>query len=400
MERSLHRTLVMAVVAAFVLGVVLAGGVFYISGFDAKAAPAPEGTATQTPAANAVYNQEQVAALVPPGMGPDTIADMVAKAGPAVVKVVAYSESQRGNVHDPFLNDPFFRQFFGDRIPFDTQPRVTQGMGSGFIITPDGYILTNEHVVNGASKIEVVISGKENPFPAELIGSDFDLDLAVLKIKAGEQLPTLELGDSDQIRVGNWVIAIGNPMGMDHTVTVGVVSYKGREVDVEERHFKSLLQTDASINPGNSGGPLLNLEGKVIGINNAINAQAQGIGFAIPSNTVKSVLKDLMEKGRVIRPWLGVGIQEVTDELAQYFGLNKAEGAIISNVVSGSPADKAGLRRGDVVLEFAGKSIKNPDDLVEAIQGTPIGKKVVALVFRDKQTQYVTIVIGEKGKTD
>jgi S1-C subfamily serine protease len=266
---------------AFLSGVLFAGGNLLV---NALVSPAGK-VAAGVPAA---YAQSDA------GNGPDVIADIVSNAGPAVVKVDVY-KTVNGTAFDPFFNDPFFRQFFGS--PFNLpQPvkRREHGLGSGFIITPDGYILTNEHVIDGADRIEVTIAGRDRPLPAKVVGSDYDLDLAVLKVNAGGDLPTLSLGDSDQVRVGNWVVAIGNPYGLDHTVTVGVVSAKSRPVQVENRSYKDLLQTDAAINPGNSGGPLLNLAGEVIGINTAVAAKAQGIGFAIPINTVKSVLPELM----------------------------------------------------------------------------------------------------------
>jgi S1-C subfamily serine protease len=227
------------------------------------------------------------------GMNSETVADIVSSAGPAVVKIDTVTTSSVQI--DPFFNDPFFRQFFGG--PFNKpQPREEHGLGTGFIISSDGYILTNDHVINGADKITVTVQGYKNPLQASVIGADYDLDLAVLKVQA-KNLPSLKLGDSNKIRVGNWVIAIGNPYGLDHTVTVGVISAKGRPVTVENRNYKNLLQTDASINPGNSGGPLLNLAGEVIGINTAV-AQAQGIGFAIPSKTANDVIQQLITKGK------------------------------------------------------------------------------------------------------
>jgi S1-C subfamily serine protease len=192
------------------------------------------------------------------------------------------------------------------------------------------------------------------------------------------------------------VIAIGNPYGLDHTVTVGVISAKGRPITIDGNEFKDLLQTDASINPGNSGGPLINLQGKVIGINTAINAQAQGIGFAIPSSTVTQVLDQLINEGKVIRPWMGIYMQPVTKELADYFGLEKAEGVLISSVAENSPAQKAGLRRGDIVLEYNKEKVVNPDELKEKVANTKIGEKVVVLIYRDGNTIYVPVKIEER----
>lgn len=327
-----------------------------------------------------------------PGVGPDTVADVVSLSSPAVVKIS--TRVSAGGADNPLFNDPFFRQFFG--LP--SAPRQEDGMGSGFIISQDGYILTNEHVIDGATKITVTVTGFEQGLEAKVIGADYDLDLALLKINAGRDLPFLNLGSSDQIRVGNWVIAIGNPYGLDHTVTTGVISAKGRPISVQDRHYENLLQTDASINPGNSGGPLLNLQGEVVGINTAINAQAQGIGFAIPTSTVQQVLEDLKNSENTVRPWVGVQVRTVDGDLARYLGLNKAEGAVVSGVVPGSPAAKAGFKEWDVIVEFDGQKINNADELVAAIKILPVGKKVQALVVRQRQLFPLTVTIADKPK--
>ena len=338
----------------------------------------------------AVQNLDNVPAYV--FLGPDTIQNIVKKTSPAVVKIETETKSQ--GQYNPFFNDPFFRDFFGDS--FKSQPETINGLGSGFIISKDGYVVTNNHVVDRASKINVYLSSKKEPYEAKLIGSDEQLDLAILKIDAGNNLPFIEFGDSNKIEVGSWVIAIGNPYGLDHTVTVGVISAKGRPITINGNEYKDLLQTDASINPGNSGGPLLNLQGKVIGINTAINAQGQGIGFAISSSTVTQVLDQLINNGKVIRPWLGVYLQPVTEELADYFGLTKPEGALISAVAENSPAQKAGLQRGDIILEYNKKKINTPDTLAKEVMNTKIGEKVILLVFRDAKTIYVPITIAER----
>ncbi|NLT94124.1 MAG: Do family serine endopeptidase [Clostridia bacterium] len=325
-------------------------------------------------------------------VGPQTIQNIVKETGPAVVKIETEVQVQRR--YDPFFNDPFFREFFGDS--FRNRTEVTTGLGSGFIISKDGYIVTNYHVVEGASKIKVYLTSRKDPYQAKLVGHDEQLDLAVLKIDAGSNLPFLEFGDTNKLEVGSWVIAIGNPYGLDHTVTVGVISAKGRPITINGNQFKDLLQTDASINPGNSGGPLIDLNGKVVGINTAINAQAQGIGFAIPSSTVTQVLDQLINQGKVIRPWLGVYMQPVTEELAEYFGLNKPEGVLISAVAENSPAQKAGLRRGDIILEFDKEKINDPEKLQEKVTKTKIGQKVVLLIFRDGQSIYVPVTIAER----
>lgn len=329
-------------------------------------------------------------------LGPTTIRDIVTKTGPAVVKIETQVKVTQNHGFNPFFNDPFYREFFGDQQLVPQQQSIQKGMGSGFIISKDGYILTNEHVIDGADKITVTVNGYSTPFTAQLVGSDYDKDLAVLKIKADKELPTLPLGKSENILVGDWVIAIGNPYGLDHTVTVGVISAKGRPVSIEDRQYENLLQTDASINPGNSGGPLLNLNGEVVGINTAVNAQAQGIGFAIPTSTVQAILQDLLKNGKVTRPWLGVYLQPLTKELANYFGLKNTDGVIVASVAPGSPAKKAGLERGDVILEFNKKAVKNQDDLVSMVQKTKVGDKAVLVVFREGSTNYVEVTIEAK----
>ena len=326
-----------------------------------------------------------------PGLGPDTIPDIVAKASPAVVRINTTTEQSRNS--DPFSNDPFFRQFFGNRMP--TGPQVSHGLGSGFIVSSDGYILTNEHVIGGADNVEVVVAGHDLPYPAKKVGADHDLDLAVLKIDAND-LPTLALGDSGAIRVGDWAVAIGNPYGLDHTVTVGVISAKSRPIQVQDRQYKNLLQTDASINPGNSGGPLLNLRGEVIGINTAVNAGAQGIGFAIPGSTVKGVFNDLVNNGGLEHPWLGVYLQEVTAEAARNLGLSEASGALVAGVMGGSPAEKAGLLKGDAIVSYNGVKIKTPGDLSDQVGNTAVGSRVEIELYRNGSPKVLEVYIEAK----
>lgn len=373
------RTLAFVALAAFVAGVMFAGGCLLVN--DLK--PQKDGIPQVNNVANAM-----------PGVGPGTVADIVSKAGPAVVKIDTVKIRNSGRV-DPFFDDPFFRQFFGGPFGFQSQPREERGIGSGFIMSQDGYILTNEHVIDGAQKITVTIQGFDQPLPARVVGADYDLDLAVLKVDAGKSLPTLKMGDSNKIRVGDWVIAIGNPFGLDHTVTVGVISAKGRPVTVENRRYKNLLQTDASINPGNSGGPLLNLDGEVVGINTAV-AQAQGIGFAIPTSTVKEVLNQLLQGNGKGRPWLGVQMQPVTEEIAAYLELPAAAGALVVGVIPGSPADNAGLVQGDVILQVDNQKVGNPDDVVSIIQKSKVGQRVVLQIYRNGRARYVPLILAEK----
>lgn len=326
-------------------------------------------------------------------VGPLNIADTVAQSSPAVVNINTAIETQVQI--DPFFDDPFFREFFGTPRP-RRETQVRQGIGTGFIISPDGYIVTNEHVVSSAKEINVTITGLDQPLKARVVGSDHDLDLAVLKVEAGRDLPVIALGDSNTVRPGEWVIAIGNPYGLDHTVTAGVISALGRPVPIEDRIYRNLIQTDAAINPGNSGGPLLNLQGQVIGINTAVNAQAQGIGFAIPINTAKEVLDDLIHKGKVTRPWIGIYMQAITPELASYFNLPDLKGVIISDVVPGSPAEKASLRARDIIRKINGQTIEGLDDFVNKLRTYRVGEQIVLEIMREGRSVQIQIILGEQ----
>ncbi len=327
-------------------------------------------------------------------IGPSNIAQTVKSVSPAVVNIESYMDQ---NVQDnPFMNDPFFRDFFGDQYNASPHSERSKGIGSGFIFDKSGLIITNHHVIQGASEIDVKIAGLDKPVKAKVVGSDADLDLAVLKVSVNKDLPVLKLGDSGKIEVGSWVIAIGNPYGLDHTVTVGVISAKGRPVNISSRLYKNLLQTDAAINPGNSGGPLLDTSGEVIGINTAVNASAQGIGFAIPIGTVKDVLNDLVNKGKVVKSYIGVVLQPLDEELAGYLGAPNTDGALIGYVSSGGPAEKAGIQKGDIVIEINKKKIKTPDDVSEIVGKAKVGSSLVLQIFRDKKTQYVTLKTAEK----
>lgn len=264
-------------------------------------------------------------------------------------------------------------------------------LGSGFLIKKEGLILTNHHVVDRESKIRVRLwDGRE--FPAEVIGRDAQSDIALLRIRGSESFPVVRLGDSDRLEVGEWVAAIGNPFGSDPTVTVGIVSGKGRAIG--NGPYDDFLQTDASINPGNSGGPLLNIRGEVVGINTAVNPSGQGIGFAIPINQVKPYLDQLEQDGRITRGWLGVMIQDPPGEAGETFETPRARGALISDVFEGGPADRAGLRRGDVIIEFDGKRVDRMRKLPAAVAGTPVGKEVLIKTIRDGREMKTLITIG------
>ncbi|MBI5183499.1 MAG: Do family serine endopeptidase [Nitrospinae bacterium] len=273
---------------------------------------------------------------------------------------------------------------------------VRQSLGSGVIVSQQGYVLTNNHVVANADKIKVTLADKKE-FNAKVVGSDPKTDVAVIKIDDSD-LPIAKLGDSDKLEVGDWVIAIGTPFGLAQTVTVGIISAKGR-ANVGIADYEDFLQTDAAINPGNSGGPLVSLDGTVIGINTAIFSQSggyQGIGFAIPINMAKEVMYELIEKGEVVRGWLGVVIQPVTQEIAEHFKLKGIQGALIAEATERGPAYKGGLRQGDIILEYNDKEIKDPNQLRNLVAGTPVGKKVKILVFRFGSNEEFEVGIEEE----
>jgi Do/DeqQ family serine protease len=292
----------------------------------------------------------------------------------------------------PFGNDPFFRDFF-DRF-FEGMPRRRQqtSLGSGVVIDKTGLILTNNHVVKDADEISVRFANKQEA-KGKVVGTDGKTDLAVIRVNAKEDLPVARLGNSDTLRVGEWAIAIGNPFGLDHTLTVGVVSATGRS-EVGIAAYENFIQTDASINPGNSGGPLLNVHGEVIGINTAIVASGQGIGFAIPINMARKVMDDLVKKGKVTRGWLGVGVQPLTPELAKSFGVS-GEGVLVNQVMPKSPAEAAGLKVGDLILSVEGKTIKDPRELQRIIAEADIGKTLSLNILREKQQRALKVQIGE-----
>lgn len=324
---------------------------------------------------------------------PDFV-DLAKKLKPAVVnistaKIIKPRRQYQRPSPPTFGNDPlqdFFERFFDDMRP---QAYKQRSLGSGFIIE-GGYILTNNHVIAGADEIRVKLAD-DREFKAEIKGHDERLDLALLKIDAKEGLPTAKLGDSDAIQVGEWVMAIGNPFGLAETVTAGIVSAKGRVIG--SGPYDDFIQTDASINPGNSGGPLFNAHGEVIGINTAIIAGGQGIGFAIPINMAKSIIPQLKEKGKVTRGWLGVTIQPVTADLAKSFGLHGERGALVSGIVPESPAAKGGLKTGDIILEFDGRKIREAGELSRVVAATAVGRKVSVTVLRDGKEQKLPVVI-------
>ncbi|MFQ5830475.1 MAG: Do family serine endopeptidase [Candidatus Methylomirabilia bacterium] len=317
------------------------------------------------------------------------------RAMPAVVNVSTVPK--KGPLPEGPDIEERFREFFGEeffkRFLPRRPPRSPRAAGSGLIVDPQGFILTNNHVVEKAAEIAVQLSDQRK-FTATLIGRDPKTDLAVLKIDPPAPLPAAELGDSDSIRIGQWAIAIGNPFGLDRTVTVGIISATGR-TRVGVATYESFIQTDASINPGNSGGPLLNLDGQVIGINTAIVAAGQGIGFAIPINMARSVMRQLIEKGRVVRGWLGIVIQDLTDELASAFGVEPRSGVLVADVMEGSPAEAGGLKAGDIITGFGGEPVREVPDLQKHVAATLPDQITPLTVLRDKRRLHLRVKVGE-----
>ncbi|MBI5051045.1 MAG: DegQ family serine endoprotease [Nitrospirae bacterium] len=298
---------------------------------------------------------------------------------------------------EPFFDDPFFRRFFGDRFRFPDQQREhkTTSLGSGVVVSSDGYILTNNHVIKDADEINVLLSDKRE-FKGVVKGNDPKTDIAVIKIEAAN-LSTIPWGDSDKLRVGEIVLAIGSPYGLNQTITMGIVSAVGR-ANVGIADYEDFIQTDAAINPGNSGGAMVNARGELVGINTAIFSTSggyQGIGFAIPSNMAKAVMDSLRDKGKVIRGWLGVSIQQITPELAKQFNLKEEHGALVGDVVEKSPAEKAGIMRGDVIVEYEGKKIDEPFHLRNTVANTLPGTGVELKVIREGEIKTFKVTIGE-----
>ena len=328
------------------------------------------------------------------------IADMVTKVAPAVVNIDiegTVTRSVNGGFQLP--DDPLFREFFGDMFREYARKVPMKGAGSGFIVSADGRILTNNHVIADADKITVTFSDGKT-MEAKVIGKDPTFDLAVIKVD-GKNLPTLQLGDSDKLRVGETLVAIGNTLGLglEPTVTVGVLSARNRSVHVQNFNFDGFLQTDASINPGNSGGPLLDMNGRVIGINTAIIASAQGIGFAIPINMAKQVMDDIVTYGKVRRGKMGVYLQPITEDIASAFDLKNTEGALIAEVVTDSPAEKAGLKRGDIITKIDGKKIENSVQLSTTVRQHMAGDTIKLEVLRNGKTMNFSLSLSEVDTT-
>lgn len=335
------------------------------------------------------------------GLLPGSFSTLAKKMGPAVVNI-STTQVVKGRSAVPFpeFRGPFedffgddFNEFFGGGGT--EREYKKKSLGSGFLIHRDGYIITNHHVIENATEIIVSFTDKEKEeYEAQVIGSDKNIDLALIKIKPKSDVTVAPLGDSDSLEIGEWVVAIGNPYGLGGTVTAGIVSQKGRIIGAGP--YDNFIQTDASINPGNSGGPLFNLKGEVIGINTAIIVGGQGLGFAVPINMVKDILMQLKDSGKVTRGWIGVTIQEVTPEIAGFFGLKEPTGALISSVIPGDPAEKAGLKAEDIIIKIGDKTIKKMSDLPKSVARLKPGTKTKFLILRDGKEKTITVAIGTK----
>jgi len=334
---------------------------------------------------------------------PESFSALSEMASPAVVNISTertikgggrvYRHFFRGPRGPSEENDPMrdlFDRFFGGGRQREFKQR---SLGSGFVVDKAGHIVTNNHVIEDADEIKVILSDEEE-YDAEIVGRDPNTDIALIKIKSGEDLPVVQLGDSDALKVGQWVVAIGNPFGLDHTVTAGIVSAKGRVIGITR--YDDLIQTDASINPGNSGGPLLNMKGEVVGINTAIVASGTGIGFAIPINLASGVIDQLRDKGEVTRGWLGVEIQDLTEELADYYGRETRKGVLVTNAIDGDPADQAGIRPKDIITEIDGTKIDSSKTLLSLIAGTGVDEVVKVKVYRDGDEKTFRVKIGRR----
>jgi serine protease Do len=338
--------------------------------------------------------------------GPGSFADIAEKVNPAVVSITStetVKPKEKGRGRQPFRGDPF-EFFFGPeqrrRFQPEEEPRFEISGGSGFLISDDGYVLTNYHVVEDASKIKVNLSGDRHDYLADVVGTDPSTDLALIKIKGDKRLPFLALGDSETVRVGDWVMAIGNPLNYDHTVTVGVISAKGRVLRDLSRDFSldNFIQTDAAINFGNSGGPLVNASGEVVGVNTAISSVGQGIGFAVPVNVAKGIMEQLRTKGKVSRGYLGIELAEITPDLQEAFGLSTDKGALVNSVRPGLPAETAGLKRGDVIVAVDGRSVESTNEVVRLVSAKEPGSTVKLTVLRNGKETTVAAKLADRSE--
>jgi serine protease Do len=327
----------------------------------------------------------------------DALAEVAEVARPAVVNISTTSTvTMEDNPSGNMFNDPFFRRFFGDQFDHGQKRKFkSSALGSGVIISADGYILTNNHVVKSADEIKVILYDKRE-FKGKIVGTDPRTDLAVVKIQA-KDLSTIKIGESGKLKTGDVVLAIGNPFGLNQTITMGIVSAVGRS-NIGLADFEDFIQTDAAINPGNSGGALVNTNGELVGINTAIFSTSggyMGIGFAIPSDMARSVMDSIIKHGKVIRGWLGVSIQNLTPEIAKSLGMKETAGALVGGVEKDSPADKAGMKRGDLIIQFSGRKVEDSTGLRNMVSGSAPGTKAEIKVVRDGKEQTLTVTLGE-----
>ncbi len=402
---------------SFMAGALVITALMYTSDvtnlFTGKSALAPAVQQEQSSgSSNNGNSSNAVTASLPAGAA--DVQSVVKTASPAVVKIetLVKQSSGRSRQSSPYFNDPLYQYFFGDQGGSNSQNNSNSGngqltplgIGSGFIFDKTGYILTNNHVIDGADVVQVTLENNNKPFEAKVLGSSADLDLAVLKIE-GDNFPTVQLGDSDQAQVGEWMVAIGNPEGFEHSVTAGVLSATGRTITINDQstgrptQYKNLIQTDASINPGNSGGPLLNLQGQVIGMNVAVSADAQGIGFAIPSNTIKSVVEKLKNNQEIPKepvPFIGATLMNLTPEVAKEMDTSLTEGSVVGEVIYRSPAYQADLRSYDIIIGANGTKYATTQELIDFIQKQSVGSTITLNIERFGKKIDLPVKIGNK----
>ncbi|AZN40162.1 S1C family serine protease [Paenibacillus albus] len=421
--KEARRSTFKAMFASFLAGVVVVGSLMFVSDkqnwFTSDQATSTQAAADQVKTASGSAGDNGSVSTAADVVRPNNIAQLFEKASPAVVKIETFTKQRASSQGGSGMD--FFSQFFGDDFGGNggsqdqgngsngnqdqgSTELTPEGIGTGFFFDSSGYILTNQHVVGDADEIQVTVQGYNKPLVAKKLGTSYSLDLAVLKVE-GTNFPTLPIGSSDKINIGDWVVAIGNPYGFDHTVTVGVLSSKERPITIPDeqgtRQYEHLLQTDASINPGNSGGPLLNLAGEVIGINTAVSSQAQGIGFAIPTSTIQEVLQDLKANKEIPKkpvPFIGANLAEITDDIAKELGLTSKEGSIVSSVLYKSPAYMADLRQYDVITGLDGTKYNNREDLIAAIQKKNVDDTVTLNILRNGEKMDLKVKVGNKNE--
>jgi serine protease Do len=396
-------TLALVASGSVIFGVALAGGLNMTLPGRAAEQGVPAETRPLHAAARAQMAATQGAALMVPG----SFADIAERVNPAVVSITATEIQEQSQRRPSFHGDPF-EFFFGPQGPQaprrrgpdrdDNEPDIEQSGGSGFLISDDGYILTNYHVVEGASRIKVNLSDDRRDYSAEVVGTDSGSDLALIKIQVPKTLPFLTLGDSESLRIGDWVMAIGNPLQYEHTVTVGVVSAKGRVLRGLSRDasLDNFIQTDAAINFGNSGGPLVNMAGEVVGVNTAISSVGQGIGFAVPASIAREVADQLRTKGKVSRGYLGITVAEVTPDVAEAWGMKDDRGALVQTVSPGMPAAEAGVQKGDIIVAIDGRPVSSSEEVVRIISAKDPGSKVRLTIFRGGKEMHFTANLGDR----